>query len=390
MDPLQNPYAPGAGSRPPALVGREAEQQRFEIAARRILDGKPEKSMMLIGLRGVGKTVLLNTFADHAIAAGYHVAQAEISEETHLPAEAARLVRRVLLGMSPREKMKDRARRALGVLAAFMKVFRIATGTVDTEALAGLADTGELEHDLADLLEALGEAAREHGTGVLFTFDEIQQLERLDLAALIMALHRVAQRQLPLMAVGAGLPSLPGLAGEARSYAERLFDFRKIDSLPPDRAAEALTVPARDLGVDYDDKAVRRIVELSDGYPYFLQTYGKYVWNAAATSPVRRSDVQRVVPEVYAELDAGFFRVRMDRVPDAERAYLRAMALLGPGPHRSGVIAAKLGKRVNQVGPVRAALIRRGVLYSPRHGDTAFTVPQFDQFLLRYFGKAGA
>lgn len=389
MDPIQNPYTPGAGSRPPALTGRDAEIHAFRILIERVRSGRPEKSLLVTGLRGVGKTVLLSTFRDLAESAGFKTAETEVTHETGFKPMMARLGRRVLLELNPIEKVKDRALHAARVFKAFtLKMpggFEIG---VDIDAVRGKADSGNLSEDLSDLLTALGEAAREKKTGVVFLFDEIQFLERGDMEALIAALHYVTQRSLPVTVVGAGLPQLPKLAGEAKSYAERLFNFPLIDRLPDDAARDALVKPAREHGVEYSRDGTDAIVKFTEGYPYFLQEYGKHVWNIAPKSPIALSDVQRARPGVQAQLDENFFRVRIGRTTAAERRYISAMAALGRGPYKTGDIAAKLGTDSPRVAPLRNQMITKGLVYSPSHGITDFTVPQFDDFLRRCYPLA--
>jgi hypothetical protein len=313
-------------------------------------------------------------------------AQAEITETADFPETIARLSRRALLGLNPTGRIRAGVSRALGVLKAFsLKLPGGIEISIDVDAIRGRADTGVLEDDLADLFVEIGEAAHSEGKGVLFLLDEIQYLSERDLAALITAVHRVAQRALPLAMVGAGLPQLPALAGEAKSYSERLFDFPVIGSLSTIDALEAIEKPARALQVEFDPAASRRIVQLSDGYPYFLQEYGKHVWNAAENSPIAVADVQRAQPQVQAQLDENFFRVRVDRATRSERRYMRAMAELGSGPYRSGEIADILNVKVTSVGPTRANLISKGFIFSPSHGLSDFTVPQFDDFMRRNF-----
>ncbi|MGH2758491.1 MAG: ATP-binding protein [Actinomycetota bacterium] len=386
MDPVRNPYTPGAGTRPPALEGRDRELERFRVFLHRVLARKPEKGLIVTGLRGVGKTVLLNTFGDIAEAEGFITAHAEITEADDFPETIARLSRRALLALNPTGKLRAGVSRALGVLKAFnLKLPGGIEISIDVDAVRGRADSGVLEDDLPDLFVEIGEAALGEGKGVLFLLDEIQYLSEDHLAALITAVHRVAQRALPLSVVGAGLPQLPALAGEAKSYSERLFDFPVIGSLGTIDALEAIEKPARALQVDYEPSASRRIVQLADGYPYFLQEYGKHVWNAADQSPIQVADVQRAQPQVQAQLDENFFRVRVDRATRSERRYMRAMAELGSGPYRSGEVADILGVKVTSVGPTRAKLISKGFVYSPSHGFSEFTVPQFDDFMRRNF-----
>lgn len=342
--------------------------------------------MLITGLRGVGKTVLLNTFGDIGEAEGFHTAHQEMTEGTDFPSMIARMSRRVLLELDRSARIRDRLRRALGVLKAFS--IKIPDGPelgVDVDALVGRADSGDFDEDLAELLVEVGEAAKEEKQGVLFLLDEVQYLEQHELAALIAAVHRVTQRTLPLTVVGAGLPQLPALAGEAKSYAERLFDFPSIDSLEEEDAIEAIVKPASDLDVEYEKEAAESIIDASEGYPYFLQEWGKHVWNVAPRSPISSRDVEAAGPRVQSQLDENFFRVRVDRATRAEKRYLRAMAELAPGPYRSGEIADQLGLKVASVGPTRANLISKGFIYSPSHGFNEFTVPQFDGFMRRNF-----
>ncbi len=386
MDAIKNPYTPGAGSRPPALTGRDAEILAFRILLERVRQSRPEKSLLITGLRGVGKTVLLSTFRDLAESAGFKTAETEVTHETSFKQMMARLGRRVLLELNPVEKVKDKALQAARVFKAF--TLKMPGGYeigIDIDAVRGKADSGNLSEDLSDLFFALGGAARERKTGVVFLFDEIQFLERGDMEALIAALHYVTQRSLPVTVVGAGLPQLPKLAGEAKSYAERLFNFPSIDRLSDDAARDALVKPAKEHGVAYTKDATDAIVKFTEGYPYFLQEYGKHVWNIAARSPIALRDVEKAGPGVQAQLDENFFRVRIGRTTAAERRYISAMASLGRGPYKTGDIAAELGTDSPRVAPFRNQLITKGLVYSPSHGITDFTVPQFDDFLRRCF-----
>lgn len=383
MDALDNPYRPGAGTPPPALIGRDELLSRFRVTVRRAAEQRPGKSVMPIGLRGVGKTVLLNRFSEIAGDEDLNVAYIEAPETGDFRTLLAVRLRKVLLQLERRGAAKA-VLRALRVLKTFSLQLpdggRIA---VDVDALSGEADSGLLSEDLTDLLVAVGEATADRGTGVLLAIDEVQYLSGEELAALITAIHRTTQLNLPVVLIGAGLPQLPGLAGDAKSYAERLFDFPLIGSLARDEAAQALTIPAAERGVAYDDEAVRLIVEEARGYPYFLQEWGYHVWNHAAQSRVTVDDIRSIRPVVIDQLDRNFFLVRFDRLTPKEKEYLRAMAELGPGPHRSGDIAACLRVRVESVAPRRSALIAKGMIYSPAHGDTAFTVPLFDEYLRR-------
>jgi len=383
MDELANPFRPGAGTRPPALLGRDELIDRFGVTVRRAMAGRPGQSLMPVGLRGVGKTVLLNRFAEIAEQEGMRVGFMESPGPAGFRGLLVHQLRKVLLGLDA-SRPSAKVLRALRVLKTFS--LQTADGsrfTIDVEGLAGEADSGDLGEDVTDLFLAVGEAGRERGRGVLLAVDELQCLDEPELSALITAVHRTTQRDLPLVLVGAGLPALPSLAGEAKSYAERLFEFPLIGSLEPDDAAAAIAVPCRAGGVDITPEAVTAIVGHSGAYPYFLQEWGYHVWNATEVPPIERADVERATPRVLAHLDANFFRVRVERLTPSERAYLQAMAALGPGPHRSADIAAELGVRVGSVAPRRNVLISKGLLLSPSRGETAFTVPLFDEFLRR-------
>ena len=383
MDRSKNPYRPGAGTTPPALVGRDELVDNFRVALRRAVAGKPGKSYMPLGLRGVGKTVLLNRFAEIAAEEGMKVGFIEAPETGDLPHMMATRLRRILIELST-GRVSRAVNRALGVLKSFeLQLPEGVSLRLGVDALAGQADSGLLAEDLTDLLVSAGEAAAEGGSGLLFAIDEVQYLAQEELGAVITAIHRTTQLDLPVVLVGAGLPQLAGLAGEAKSYSERLFEFPTINSLGEPEAAEAIVAPARDLGVEFETDAVDQIVRESRGYPYFLQEWGYRVWNQSPRSPVTADDVGSSRPEVIRSLDESFFRVRFDRLTPKEKHYLAAMARLGPGPHRSGDIASELGVKVQSVAPRRSALIAKGMIYSPTHGDTAFTVPLFDQFLQR-------
>ncbi len=389
MDQVRNPFNPGAGSQPPLLVGREAQIGAMTVAVRRLAIGRFERSVMLKGLRGVGKTVLLNEFGRIAQQEGWIHAHLEATEDIRIASATAALTRRVLLELSVRARAKDRAARALGVLRSFIKVHvPLGSGAgslvIDFEPQHGQADSGQLDGDLSALFAEVGETARDAGVGVLLTIDEIQYLGRAELSALIIGLHRVSQLSLPLLVAGAGLPSLPGLAGEARSYAERLFRYVDIGSLGHGDATAALSLPAEQEGAGWSTDAVEKVIQVTLGYPYFLQEFGKQAWNLATGPLITLDDVQAATMLAVDDLDQGFFRARIDKTTDAERDYLRAMAALGgPGPYRSGDVSKHLGKKTTQTGPIRDSLIKRGLCYAPRHGDLAFTVPMFDEFIRR-------
>jgi hypothetical protein len=387
MDPVRNPYAPGAGSPPPELAGRDDILKDIKIRLQRLRLGRPAKSMMLVGLRGVGKTVLLDQMRRDAEADGLHTVRIEAPENRSLPALLAPALRLALLHLSKKEAAKDYAVRGLKALAGFASKLKLTYHDIevglDYDPEPGLADNGDLEGDLSTLLIQVGAAAKAAGTSVVLFIDELQYVEEPQMAALISALHRCAQEQVPVTIVGAGLPQLRARMGEAKSYAERLFDFPEIGPLNPPDAREAIVRPAENEGAEFEDQAVDLIISKTQGYPYFLQEWGKHAWDIASVSPVRREDVLNASDEAVAALDESFFRVRFDRLTPTEKRYLRAMAELGPGPHRSGDIADELQRTVSSLGPTRAGLIGKGMIWSPTHGDTAFTVPLFDEFMKR-------
>lgn len=387
MNPVDNPYAPGAGTPPPELAGRDELLRTVDIATQRIRVGRQAKSVLMIGLRGAGKTVLLNRMREQAEARGMHTLRVEAPEGRSLPAMLAPQLRQALLRLSRSEQARELGHRALRALAGFAKALKLKYADIevgiDLQPEAGLADNGDLEHDLQALLEAAGSAAKAAGTALILCVDELQYVEETQLAALITALHRCAQQQVPVMLVGAGLPQLPGQMGRAKSYAERLFDFPFVGPLDEAAARAALEIPARELGVAIEPAAIARMVAATEGYPYFLQEWGKHAWDVAMASPIRLADVETAAIEATAALDESFFRVRFDRLTTTEKIYLRAMAELGAGPHRSGDIAAVLGRKVTALAPTRNHLIAKGMIWSPSHGDAAFTVPMFDAFMRR-------
>jgi AAA ATPase domain len=387
MDPVRNPFAPGAGTPPPELAGRGELRETVRIALERTRLGRPTKSILMVGLRGVGKTVLLDRMREDAEGSGIHTLRVEAPETRSLPAILAPQLRQALLRLSRNETAKDLAQRALRGLAGFAKALKMKFQDIevgfDFDPEPGLADNGDLEHDLQALLEVVGAAAKKAGTALVMFVDELQYVEEDELAALITALHRAAQRKMPVVLVGAGLPQLRGRMGRAKSYAERLFDFPEIGPLPPPAARIAIAKPANAEGVEVREDALERIVQQTHGYPYFLQEWGKHAWDTAARSPITLQDVELASTSAIAALDESFFRVRFDRLTPLEKRYLRAMAELGPGPHRSGDIAEQLSREVTALGPTRNQLIAKGMIWSPNHGDTAFTVPLFDEFMHR-------
>lgn len=387
MDPIINPFTPGAGAPPPELAGRNEQRETVRVAIERVRRGLPTKSVLMVGLRGVGKTVLLDQMRDDAEASGIETLRIEAPENRSLPAMLAPQLRLALLNLSRNEQAKALAQRALRALAGFAKSLKVKYGDIevgyDFDPEPGLADNGDLEHDLQALLEAAGQAAQKAGTALALFIDELQYVKEEELAALITALHRATQRRLPVILVGAGLPQLVGRMGQAKSYAERLFDFPEIGPLSGDAAISAIKKPVNDQHVEITKNALMAIVEKTRGYPYFIQEWGKHSWDVATQSPITEKDVTEATPLTVAALDESFFRVRFDRLKPSERKYLRAMAELGPGPHRSGEIASVLGRPVNAFGPIRQSLINKGMVWSPNHGDTAFTVPLFDEFMKR-------
>lgn len=387
MDPIRNPFAPGAGTPPPELAGRDELRETVRIAGARARLGLPSKSLLMVGLRGVGKTVLLDRMRDDAEASGIQTMRIEAPEDRSLPALLAPQLRQALLRLSRSEQAREMGKRALQALAGFAKALKVKYQDIevgiDYDPEPGLADNGDLEHDLQALLEAAGIAAQKAGTALLLFIDELQYVEEEQLAALITALHRAAQRRLPVMLVGAGLPQLRGRMGRAKSYAERLFDFPEVGALNQQDATLAIRKPLDHEGVIIHDDALQQILHDTQGYPYFLQEWGKHVWDVAQASPIQLQDVRLATHEAIAALDESFFRVRFDRLTPAEKKYLRAMAELGPGPHRSGDIAEVLQRKVTALGPTRNQLISKGMIWSPNHGDTAFTVPLFDQYMHR-------
>lgn len=387
MDPIRNPFAPGAGTPPPELAGRDAVRESVSIALQRARIGRPAKSVMLVGLRGVGKTVLLDRMREDAEAQGIQTMRIEAPESRSLPALLAPQLRQALLRLSTSAKAKDAAVRGLRALAGFASKLKVTYNDIevglDFDPEPGLADNGDLEHDLQALLEQVGLAAKAGETVLAIFIDELQYVAEEELAVLITAMHRTEQRRLPVVLVGAGLPQLRGRMGNAKSYAERLFDFPEIGPLPPDAARQAIEKPLRDEEVAIEEDALEQILQATQGYAYFLQQWGSHTWRAAQASPITAADVTTASVTAIATLDESFFRVRFDRLTPREKKYLRAMAELGPGPHRSGDIADCYGAKVSSLAPARSDLITKGMIWSPNHGDTAFTVPMFDEFMKR-------
>ena len=387
MDPLLNPFSPGAGNPPPELAGRDDLLEQARITLSRVKAGRYEQSLMLVGLRGVGKTVLLNRIRELAEADAYGVVMIEATESRSLPELLVPALRQILFQFDAMAGVSSKVKRGLRVLRSFVGAVKVKVGEievgVDIDPEKGAADSGDLEADLAELFVALGEAAQDRKTAVAIIVDEIQYLSESEMSALIMAIHRVSQRQLPVVLVGAGLPQLVGLAGRSKSYAERLFRYPSVGPLSCNDAEDALRGPVEQQGIAFSEGALAELVRVTHGYPYFLQEWGYQAWNLAPGSPIDVDVIERSTGVAIKKLDEGFFRVRFDRLTPREKDYMRALASFGPGAHRSGDIADRLGVKVQSIAPLRSGLIRKGMTYSPAHGDTAFTVPLFDEFMLR-------
>ena len=390
MDRRTNPYAPGAGTPPPELAGRDELIEDAEIALDRLRNGLAAKSLLMVGLRGVGKTVLLNRILVDATDRGFESVLIEVPEDRSLPGALAGPLNSALIRMSRSAAARELAKRARRALAGFVGAMKLGfddiTISIDIDKEEGVADSGDLDTDLTSLLQVTGEAARARGTALVLFVDEMQYVEERQLAALIAALHRIAQRQLPVALIGSGLPQLVGHAGSAKSYAERMFSFPEVGPLTLEAAGRAVEAPANRLGVFFSPEALDEILGITECYPYFLQEWGSACWRVAHGPTITRTDLEAATPVAVRELDMTFFRVRFERTTPFERQYLRAMAELGPGPHRSGAIAQVLGRPVQGVAPTRARLVKKGMIYGPAHGDTAFTVPLFDQYLKRVMG----
>lgn len=385
MDRTRNPFAPGAGHQPPELAGRDKIIEDASVALARIVKGRPDRGHLLLGLRGVGKTVLLNRIEKIALDLGYHVALIEAPEEKPLAELLLPKLKSILVKLSRQERAKDLALRGLGILRGFASAFKVTLGGVEIEVNPeeGVADSGDLETDLPAMLIAAGEAAAAAGSGVAILIDEVQYLSAGDLSALIVAMHRVSQRGQPVVLFGAGLPQIAKLAGDSKSYAERLFRYPPVDKLDPEAAEAAIRKPIEEEGAAIEPEAVHLIRERTQGYPYFLQEWGYHAWDLAERSPITVEDVDTASVDATNRLDEDFFRVRFDRLTDREKDYMRAMAELGPGPHRSGDIAAELKIELGSAAPLRDNLIKKGMIYSEKHGRNGFTVPMFDDFMRR-------
>lgn len=385
MDPKTNPFAPGAGSQPPELAGRDSVLNGASVALARIKNRRPAKSMILVGLRGVGKTVLLNRIWEAAGDEGFKSVLVEAHEDKYIAELLIPPLRQILFSLDAQVNVSDKVKRGLRVLSSFIKGLKVKISEIEfsIDPEPGVGDSGDLEADLGELFVAIGEAAADRETAVAICVDELQYLDEKELSALIMAIHRINQRNLPLTLIGAGLPQIVGLTGRSKSYAERLFDFPPIGKLNEQDSASALQSPVRSNEVEFTEEAIQEILRETQGYPYFLQQWGHEAWNIAKNSPITLDNIKAASKAAIANLDQSFFRVRFDRLTPREKEYMRALAGLGDGNQRSGEIAARLGVKPQSIAPIRSSIIKKGMIYSPAYGDTAFTVPLFGAFLLR-------
>lgn len=387
MDAVRNPFAPGAGSRPPELAGRDAILRDAQIAIQRTLIGKHSRSQMLLGLRGVGKTVLLNKIEEMAETAGHLTSAIEAPEGKALSELLAPKISQVLRKLSTSQNAKAKAHQALRALRSFASAFKLAYGdlSISVDPEIGVADSGDIEADLSELFMRVGEAAKAAGKAWTLLIDEVQYLRSADLAALIVAIHKVNQRDLPVLFFGAGLPQVAALSGDAKSYAERLFHYPAVGALADADAEAAIRQPIESEGEAIEDSAIREVLAKTKGYPYFLQEWGYQCWNLAQGPCIQLEDALRAAGEATRRLDEGFFKVRFDRLTPKEREYVIAMAKLGAGPYRSSDIADALRETHQSLGPRRAQIISKGMIYSPSYGDIAFTVPLFNEYLMRNY-----
>ena len=385
MDPYRNPFAPGAGSRPPELAGRDGVLEHARVSCGRAINGRSARSMMLLGLRGTGKTVLLNEVGKIAEQAGLLVSKVESPEEESLARLLYPEMRKVMRSLSTVEAAKQIANRGLKGLRGFASIFKIDIAGVEVgvEPEPGLADSGNLQYDLPDLFNVIGRAAQAAGKGWILLIDEVQYLSEADLRALIVSMHKMSQEGLPVLLVGAGLPQVARLAGEAKSYAERLFLYPEINALDADAAAQAVLKPILDEEASIAEAALQEIVVRTKGYPFFLQEWASTAWNCAEGPEISLDDVVQSYSETLALLDAGFFRVRIDQLTPSEVLFVRAMSELGDGPYAVGDIAKAMGRTQSSLGPIRAKIIAKGMAYSTDHGVLDFTVPLFAEFMRR-------
>lgn len=386
MESYKNPYRPGAGTKPLVIAGREAEIEKAKSLLKSVKFGFPQRSLMLYGLRGVGKTVLLNEIERISEVEGYISEHLEMSENDDFRRVIAKAARKCLLKVDKVENLKDKAVNALSILKAFTLV--IPDGPelkIDVEAAVGLGDSGDLDTDLVDLFVALGEAAKEVNKYICFFIDEIQYLSEQAMAGLIASSHRISQKSLPIVFICAGLPQVAALSGDAKSYAERLFDFIPIGPLTNGADELALIGPVSAFSVEYEGEAKNKILRETKGYPYFIQEFGSYAWNEAASTLINAQEVTKSNQKAIEALDRSFFKVRWDRATSAEKRFMKAMSSLGKGPYKSADVASKLNKKLQSIGPVRATLISKGFVFSPQHGEVDFTVPLYDEYIRRNF-----
>ena len=385
MDPFRNPFAPGAGSRPPELAGRNAILEAARISCGRAIKGRNARSIMLLGLRGTGKTVLLNEIGKIAQEEGLLVSKVEAPEGESLARLLYPEMRKVMRSLSNVEVAKQIATRGLKGLRGFASIFRIEIAGVEigVEPEPGLGDSGDLQYDLPDLFEVIGQAASVAGKGWILLIDEVQYLSEADLSALIVSIHKMSQEGLPVLLVGAGLPQVARLAGEAKSYAERLFLYPGVGALDPASAAQAVEKPIEDEGALIAPAALSAIVERTQGYPFFLQEWASVAWNNAQGPEITFDDVDYAYAETLASLDEGFFRVRIDRLTKAEIQFVKTMSNLGDGPYAMADIARAMDRSLSSLGPTRASIIAKGMIYSTDHGYLDFTVPLFAEFMRR-------
>ncbi|MGY2065836.1 AAA family ATPase [Blastococcus sp. SYSU DS0619] len=395
MDPVRNPYAPGAGQRPPELAGRDGELSAFDVVLERIARGRPERSLVLTGLRGVGKTVLLNQLRSAAIARGWGTGKIEARPEQSLRRPVSSALHMALRELGPRHGDQESVAEVLGVVKAFAQRVNPTEAKVrdrwqpgiDVPAATGRADSGDMEIDLVELLSDAAGVAADIGSGIALFIDEMQDIQPDDVSAICAACHELSQQGAPLIVVGAGLPHLPAVLSASKSYSERLFRYLRIDRLDREAADRALLAPAEREDVAFEPAALDALYAAADGYPYFVQAYGKVTWDVAAASPITAADVAMAAPAAEAELAVGFFGSRYDRATPAEREYMHAMAELG-GPGGAAVatseVAVSLGRKPASLSPARDSLIKKGLVYSAERGQIAFTVPHFGRYLLRH------
>ncbi|MDO7898487.1 ATP-binding protein [Pseudomonas citrulli] len=385
MDPYRNPFAPGAGSRPPELAGRDLILEDARIACGRAINGRSARSIMLLGLRGTGKTVLLNEIGKIAKEAGLLVSKVELPERESLARLIYPEMRKVMRALSGLEAAKQIANRGLKGLRGFASIFKIDIGGIEVgvEPEPGLADSGNLQYDLPDLFTVIGEAAQAAGKGWILLIDEVQYLTEADLSALIVSIHRMSQEGLPVLLVGAGLPQVARLAGEAKSYAERLFLYPEVGPLDQVSATQAVQKPIVEEDASINAAALGNIVERTQGYPFFLQEWASTAWNIAEGPEITVDDVEHSYSETLASLDAGFFRVRIDRLTPSEVQFVKTMSGLGDGPYAIADIAKAMGRPQSSLGPTRANIISKGMIYSTDHGYLNFTVPLFAEYMRR-------